>query len=141
MIECVQIQTSDVEKKAYVIKNDFACIIKKCHGYKLRRRTRIIHYVNYKLNNPLNYFREQIMLYVSWRKEEVELQNADCEKMYYEKQLMLIDSFKKYNKKINNVEVIDQPSPSSSSIDATSSLTLENDTHQKLIDFQLPWQS
>ena len=52
------------------------CCIKQKNGtkYKKRKVPRIIRYVKYnKKKDPENYFREQLMLFVPWRNEQIDL--------------------------------------------------------------------
>lgn len=45
---------------------------------RLRKTSKIIRYVRYnKEQDPENYFREQLMLFYPWRKEEIDLREMD----------------------------------------------------------------
>lgn len=58
--------------------------LKDGSGYLFKRRqVRIISYMNYGLQrDPVNYYREQLMLYMPWRNESLELENIDQKAVY-----------------------------------------------------------
>jgi hypothetical protein len=48
---------------------------------KMREKPAIIRYRRYKYDqDPVNYCREQVMLFFPWRNEELELENVDIQK-------------------------------------------------------------
>ncbi|XP_055845331.1 uncharacterized protein LOC129911529 [Episyrphus balteatus] len=52
-------------------------------NYHLRHNSKIIRYRRYKLaQDPLHYYREQILLFMPWRNEAVEIENIDSKEAY-----------------------------------------------------------
>lgn len=70
--------------------------------YSKRKLSRIIRFVNYKLEkDSYNYYREQIMLYTAWRNEEKDLINkteSELKKLYENNKEKIVVQFSKYNK-------------------------------------------
>lgn len=70
--------------------------------YSKRKLSRIIRFVNYKLEkDSYNYYREQIMLYTAWRNEVNELINkteSELKKLYEDNKEKIVMQFSRYNK-------------------------------------------
>ncbi|CAH1106978.1 unnamed protein product [Psylliodes chrysocephalus] len=51
--------------------------------YQTRQKSAIIRYRRYKLaQDPTNCYREQVLLFLPWRNEITEIENANCENIY-----------------------------------------------------------
>lgn len=50
-----------------------------------RTKVKIIRYRRYQLQkDPINYYREQVLLFYPWRNEENEIEKSDCKTLYYQ---------------------------------------------------------
>ena len=67
--------------------------------YTMRSRPRVIRFVNYKLeNDPNNYYREMVMLYLPWRDEQKELLNfAKVRETFEQNKDEIFKTYSKYN--------------------------------------------
>ncbi|OXU18989.1 hypothetical protein TSAR_010324 [Trichomalopsis sarcophagae] len=52
---------------------------------KERKKRKIIRYYGYKIEtDPINYFREHVLLFLPFTNEESEIEKANCEKLFYD---------------------------------------------------------
>ena len=74
-----------------------------CCLIKERSKEKILRYYNYKFDvDKINYFREQVLLFVPFRNENNEIQNANCEIIYNNNKELIKINKEKYNKLNHN---------------------------------------
>jgi hypothetical protein len=73
--------------------------LKENSGYIRRRKNpKVIRFRRYKLHtDPLNYYREQLMLYVPWRNEDDDLLNDNVEQLFYQNVEHIIEKRGEFN--------------------------------------------
>jgi PIF1-like helicase/Helitron helicase-like domain at N-terminus/OTU-like cysteine protease/Helicase len=95
-------------------KNDFEM--------RSRQKSKILRFCNFnKIQDEDNYYREQILLYLPWRNEQLEISDRNCEEIYNLHESTIITNRQKYTKityeelneamdnvKNNNQNIIDE---------------------------------
>ena len=66
-------------------------------SYNERQRASVIRFRRYKLlQDPHNYYREQILLFLPWMNEELEVENNNCEQVFIQKRHLIFANRDKY---------------------------------------------
>lgn len=90
---CLADFVSLFSKKKYT--NNIEC---NEQDYRSREKSAIIKYRRYILaQDPLNYYREQILLFVPWRNEVQKIENINSENKYVEYLKLIIQNRSKYS--------------------------------------------
>jgi hypothetical protein len=85
----------DVHQREEADNSDTEAVVE--NENKMREKPAIIRYRRYKYDqDPVNYCREQVMLFFPWRNEELELENVDIQKKYADNRDMIEINRKKY---------------------------------------------
>jgi len=94
-------------------------------SYSRRRKPRIIRYCGYSIaKDPENYYREQLMLYIPWRDEKLELMDIDV-KSRYEANRSVIEEKRAeyiYSSELEAIEYAPDPSISTNNDENTPQL-------------------
>ena len=73
-----------ITHKKRLNQDDITTNFEKKKKLPKRKKKSIINYRRYKLQqDPNNYFREHILLFLPWRNEMDEIENIDVKKKYY----------------------------------------------------------
>lgn len=131
-------------KKNYIILNENQGYIKQ------RKSPKIIRYRKYnETEDPINYYREKLMLFHPWRNEEIELLNQNCEEIFKTNLNSITRNAIKYNDFENIIDEIDNTelkadiaSESDTEIDdeeMTDNYRIYGlQTHDSTIDLEIP---
>ena len=121
-------------------KNNLICTLYE------RKIPKVIRYRRYQSNkDPINYFREKVMLYVPWRDEDNDILNKDIEALFRENKAKIIEKENSYIKDntIDYDSILDRigenPDPDESDIEEDNEEDLEN--QYRILDTRRPESS
>ncbi|XP_021964938.1 uncharacterized protein LOC110860191 [Folsomia candida] len=108
--ELVQVSGSDDEDHSAEVDEEdakFYQLVNKSGYIRRRKKSRIIRFRNFGLvQDPENYYRENVMLYLPWRDEESNILTQDCRRLYDENQVDIERVKSEFDKRldISNME-------------------------------------
>lgn len=112
---------------------------KKCGVLKLRKVPKVLRFCRFNIKkDPMNYFREKLMLFKPWRNEEIELINIDHERVFLANKELIIENSKKYfaiKEDINLDELLIEVEQAHESDEPESFADQADPTHVNVYDY------